>query len=122
MDQGYYRYPTLAGDRVIFVCEDDLWSAPLEGGAAVRLTASPGACSTPRLSPDGTQIAFIANDEGHPELYVMPAERWRRRAPGVPTAPRSTSSAIPTRGMRAKRAALRSRRRAERRAKSAWDI
>jgi tricorn protease len=77
MDQGYYRYPTLAGDRVVFVCEDDLWSAPLDGGAAVRLTASPGACTTPRLSPDGTQIAFIANDEGHPELYLMPAQGGR---------------------------------------------
>lgn len=73
MDQGYYRYPTIAGDRVVFVCEDDLWSAPLSGGAAVRLTATPGTCTTPRLSPDGSQIAFVANDEGNPELYVMPS-------------------------------------------------
>ena len=77
MEQGYYRYATLAGDRVVFVCEDDLWSAPLAGGAAVRLTATPGACSTPRLSPDGSQIAFIATDEGHPELYVMPSAGGR---------------------------------------------
>jgi len=77
MFEGYYRYATLAGDRVVFVCEDDLWSAPLEGGPAMRLTATPGACSTPRLSRDGSKIAFIANDEGHPELYVMPAQGGR---------------------------------------------
>jgi len=79
MEQGYYRYATLAGDRVVFACEDDLWSAPLAGGAAVRLTATPGACTLPRLSPDGSQIAFIANDEGNPELYVMPSAGGRPR-------------------------------------------
>ena len=77
MEQGYYRYATISGDRIVFVCEDDLWTVPLEGGPAHRLTSTPGTCSTPRLSPDGRRIAFIANDEGHPELYVMPAEGGR---------------------------------------------
>lgn len=79
MEQGYYRYATLCGDRVVFACEDDLWSAPVAGGAAMRLTATSGACTTSRLSPDGSHIAFIANDEGHPELYVMPASGGRSR-------------------------------------------
>ncbi|GAC1387603.1 MAG: S41 family peptidase [Vulcanimicrobiaceae bacterium] len=73
MEQGYYRYPTIAGDRIVFVCEDDLWSVAATGGPASRLTVSPGQCMTPRLSPDGQWIAFVADDEGHPELYVMPA-------------------------------------------------
>ena len=74
MDQGYYRYPTIAGDRIVFVCEDDLWSASLHGGAATRLTASFGTCTYPRLSPDGTKIAFVSTDEGNPEIYLMPFE------------------------------------------------
>jgi tricorn protease len=74
MNQGYYRYPTIAGNRIVFVCEDDLWSVGAEGGAAVRLTVSFGACSFPRISPDGRWIAFTSTDEGHPEIYVMPAE------------------------------------------------
>ncbi|MGR4063952.1 MAG: PDZ domain-containing protein [Vulcanimicrobiaceae bacterium] len=73
MNQGYYRQPTIAGDLVVFVCEDDLWSVPAGGGTARRLTASFGSCTLPRLSPDGTQIAFVSNDEGNPEIYVMPA-------------------------------------------------
>jgi tricorn protease len=73
MDRGYYRYPSIAGDRIIYVCEDDLWSVPVDGGAATRCTVSFGTCSFPRLSPDGAWIAFISNDEGNPELYVMPA-------------------------------------------------
>ncbi|MEO6835802.1 MAG: PDZ domain-containing protein [Candidatus Tumulicola sp.] len=81
MNQGYYRYPTIAGDRIVFVCEDDLWSVAAEGGTATRLTVSFGTCSFPRLSPDGQSIAFISTDEGTPEVYVMPAgggvpERW----------------------------------------------
>ena len=73
MNLGYYRYPTVAGDRVVFACEDDLWSAPLSGGRAARLTATQGQCTFPRLSPDGSQIAFISTDEGNPEVFVMPA-------------------------------------------------
>ena len=73
MDQGYYRYPSIARDRIVYVCEDDLWSVAAAGGDGVRLTVSFGTCSFPRLSPDGESIAFVSTDEGNPELYVMPA-------------------------------------------------
>jgi tricorn protease len=73
MNQGYYRYPTIAGDRIVFVCEDDLWSVAAGGGTATRLTVSFGSCSYPRLSPDGQWVAFVSTDEGNPEIYVMPA-------------------------------------------------
>ncbi|HEY8314878.1 MAG TPA: PDZ domain-containing protein [Candidatus Baltobacteraceae bacterium] len=73
MSHGYYRYPTIAGDRIIFVAEEDLWSVPSDGGNAVRLTSSSGPTSHPRLSPDGQWLAFVSSDEGHPEVYVMPA-------------------------------------------------
>ncbi len=73
MDMGYYRYPSIAGDRILFVCEDDLWTAPASGGDAARLTVSFGTCTYPRFSPDGAWVAFVSTDEGNPELYVMPS-------------------------------------------------
>lgn len=70
---GYYRTPHLCGDTLVFITEDDVWSAPVAGGIARRLTTSPGECSLPRLSPDGAWIAYVGRDEGHPEVFVIPA-------------------------------------------------
>ncbi|MGQ9829358.1 MAG: S41 family peptidase, partial [Roseiflexus sp.] len=70
---GYYRWPTIHDDTVVFVCEDDLWSVAASGGVARRLTANPGSVQSPALSPDGTLLAFIGRDEGPGEVFVMPA-------------------------------------------------
>lgn len=72
-EAGYYRYPTIHQDTVVFVCEDDLWTVPASGGIARRLTSNPGQISHPALSPDGDWLAFTGRDEGHAEVYCMPA-------------------------------------------------
>ncbi len=71
MIAGYYRHPTIAGDTIVFVSEDDLWSVSTSGGVAHRLTANPGSVLFPKLSPDGSQIAFTSKDEGQADVYVM---------------------------------------------------
>ncbi|MCP4869806.1 MAG: peptidase [Proteobacteria bacterium] len=73
-EHGYYRWPTVAQGRVVFVAEDDLWSVSIGGGIARRLTSGLGQASRPRLSPDGRLLAFTANEEGHAEVYVMDAD------------------------------------------------
>jgi tricorn protease len=73
-EQGYYQQPTIHDDRVIFCCEDDLWTVSASGGTARRLTASKGRCYLPRFSPDGKQVAFACTEDGNPEVYVMSSE------------------------------------------------
>ena len=72
--EGYYRHPTIHGDRVVCVCEDDLWTVPLQGGIARRLTANLSMAVMPALSPDGQRLAFIGSEEGPLDIYVMPAD------------------------------------------------
>src|SRR5512143_247416 len=72
--QGYYSFPTIHNETVVFVCEDDLWTVPAAGGVPRRLTASPAQESHPALSPDGAWLAFTSRDEGAPEIHVMLAE------------------------------------------------
>lgn len=69
---GYYRYPALAGDSLIFAAEGDLWVVGVEGGLARRLTTHPGEETHPAVSPDGRLLAFSAEYEGPREVYVMP--------------------------------------------------
>lgn len=73
MPSGYYRFPTIHDDTVIFVSEDDLWTLPATGGIARRLTSNLGEVSFPCLSPDGKHLAFVGREEGQAEIYVMPA-------------------------------------------------
>jgi tricorn protease len=70
---GYLRHPSLRGDTIAFVAEDDLWSVPAAGGIARRLTANLSEVSHPALSPDGQHVAFTSREEHHPEVYCMPA-------------------------------------------------
>ncbi|QDV05914.1 hypothetical protein Poly30_14170 [Planctomycetes bacterium Poly30] len=68
--------PTISPDgrRLAFGWQDDIWSAPIGGGEATRLTYHAGADSDPVFSADGTQIYFTSDRSGRAQIHVMPAE------------------------------------------------
>lgn len=67
------RFPDIQGDRVVFTYAGDLWSAPVAGGTATRLTAHPGLEMFARFSPDGRWIAFTGQYDGDEQVYVIPS-------------------------------------------------
>ena len=76
---GYYRFPTIHGDRIVFVSDDDLWSVGDTGGIPCRLTANRGSVSHPALSPTGDSIAFTGEEDGDREVYVVSARGGEHR-------------------------------------------
>ena len=71
---GYYRFPAIHGNTIIFTAEGDLWTVGAEGGAARRLTSNTGTESHAAISPDGSTVAFTAEYEGPQEVYTMSVE------------------------------------------------
>lgn len=76
-EQGYYRYPAISNNSVIFISEGDLWRlddiSVSSNLIARRLTHNKGTIKTPVFSPDGSKVAFSSSNEGHSELYIMNA-------------------------------------------------
>jgi tricorn protease len=68
------QHPTISDTKIAFAYAGDLWSVPRAGGTAERLTAGAGTKSNPVFSPDGSEIAFTANYDGNPDVYIMPAQ------------------------------------------------
>jgi tricorn protease len=71
---GYYRFPALSGDTVVFTAEGDLWRVSASGGIAQRLTTHPEEESRPAISPDGKTVAYSASYEGPVEVYTLPLD------------------------------------------------
>jgi tricorn protease len=70
-NDSYLRYPTLHGDLVGFVAQDDVWLAPVEGGRAWQLTSDNAPIRDLRFSPDGAHLAHLSQRDGVPELHVV---------------------------------------------------
>lgn len=68
---GYFRFPALSDDGVVFTAQGDLWRVGLRGGPATRLTRTSGEEAHAAVSPDGTHVAFSAAVDGPIEVYVQ---------------------------------------------------
>ncbi len=68
------RFPAIHGSQVVFTFGGDLYTVPVEGGVARRLTSDVGFEMFARFSPDGKYIAFSGQYDGNTEVYIIPCQ------------------------------------------------
>ena len=83
--QGLIQVPSISPDasHIVFSAAGDLWSVPVFGGVAKRLTVHAGIEGQSRFSHDGSKIVFESNRDGAQNLYTLDLiEDGDRIAPG----------------------------------------
>ena len=68
------------GRTVIFDLLGDLYTLPITGGPATRITSGPTWDSHPRFSPDGKRIVFVSDRTGAENLWTADADGRNPRA------------------------------------------
>ncbi|HYE87512.1 MAG TPA: PDZ domain-containing protein, partial [Vicinamibacterales bacterium] len=66
------RTPSISATHVAFAYANNVWVVDRKGGAARRLTSFQGQSTNPKISPDGTLVAFSADYAGNTDVYVVP--------------------------------------------------
>ena len=82
VDGSYAASPEFApgGKRIVFSAstadsrDADIFVANVDGSGMRNLTFSPGIDTSPTWSPTGTQIAFISDRSGTPQVWIMDSD------------------------------------------------
>ena len=68
------RTPSVSSRHIAFAYANNVWVVERVGGSARRLTSFQGQTQNPKLSPDGSLVAFSAEYAGNTDVYVVPVE------------------------------------------------
>lgn len=70
----FMRDPHVAGDRLVFSYQGDLWLTRRDGSEPRRLTSHLARDVAPRFSPDGRWVAFSSDRFGNYDVFLVPVE------------------------------------------------
>src|SRR3989475_5483607 len=68
------------GKTIVFELLGDLYTMPVTGGAATRITSGPAFDSQPRYSPDGRHIVFLSDRSGGENIWICDADGTHAKA------------------------------------------
>jgi imidazolonepropionase-like amidohydrolase/Tol biopolymer transport system component len=63
------------GATIVFDLLGDLYTLPIGGGRATRLTSGLAFDAQPRVSPDGKRVAFVSDRSGSDQVWTMALDR-----------------------------------------------
>src|SRR5688572_16464437 len=66
------RTPSISATQVAFAYGNNIWIVDRKGGDARRLSSFQGQSINPKISPDGTLVAFSADYAGNTDVYTVP--------------------------------------------------
>jgi tricorn protease len=66
------RTPSISATHVAFAYANNIWIVDRKGGDARRLSSFQGQSTNPKISPDGSLVAFSADYAGNTDVYVVP--------------------------------------------------
>jgi Tol biopolymer transport system component len=67
------------GQSIVFDILGDLYSLPMAGGTATRITSGTGWDQQPRFSPDGKQLVFVSDRNGSKNVWIANADGSKPR-------------------------------------------
>ena len=68
------------GRTIVFELLGDLYTLPIAGGEASRITSGQAYDMQPRFSPDGSKLVFVSDRNGSENLWVADADGTKPRA------------------------------------------
>src|SRR5262245_16277371 len=80
-DEGTWMSVDVSSDgrTLVFDLLGDLYTLPITGGTATRITSGQAFDALPRFSPDGKQVAFVSDRNGSSNLWIANADGSRPR-------------------------------------------
>ncbi|NGP87692.1 S41 family peptidase [Fodinibius halophilus] len=75
-NEPFARFPTISpdGSTIAFSYQGDIWTVPIDGGRAWRLTLHEAYEARPQWNHNGNSIAFTSDRHGNDDIFVMDAK------------------------------------------------